>query len=233
MLCTRGCSSKNRSAISPFANSDYVKGHGDNRHIRSRDRTKKFVRIMFVPGYFIFIVKSKWMTISWRDVWWNFTVEYRIFKTIKEYIHPPESRFIRPCASDQACIAQTLRVCKESGKISENFNFAGTGDRSRDLSHSRQVSESLHYRDGLANPKNLITIYTRTNGESRLIRANFLSLQQWFFVHNLFILYVHYYIRKDKFKVTVFDLDSLGYRKECLLLFSEDKTLNISGFAWF
>ena len=27
--------------ISPFANSEYIKGHGDNRHIRSRDRTKK------------------------------------------------------------------------------------------------------------------------------------------------------------------------------------------------
>ena len=27
--------------ISPFANSEYVKGHGDNRHIRSRDRTGK------------------------------------------------------------------------------------------------------------------------------------------------------------------------------------------------
>ena len=43
-------------SISPFANSEYVKGHGDNRHIRCRDRRKKLVGIMFVPGYLILIV---------------------------------------------------------------------------------------------------------------------------------------------------------------------------------
>ena len=60
---------------------------------------------------------------------------------------------------------------KNGGKLAENSNFPDAGDRSRDLLHSGQVSEPLHYGDGLANPKNLLTIFTRTNGESRLIRA--------------------------------------------------------------
>ena len=48
-----------------------------------------------------------------------------------------------------------------------NSDFAGAGD----LSHARQVSEPLHYRGGLANPKNFLTIYVRASGESRLIRT--------------------------------------------------------------
>ena len=40
----------------------------------------------------------------------------------------------------------------------------GAGDRSRDLSHTRQVSEPLHFGGGLANPKNLLPIYMRVNG---------------------------------------------------------------------
>ena len=60
---------------------------------------------------------------------------------------------------------------KKLGKLAENSEFAGAGDRSRDLSHARQVSEQLHYGDGLENPKNLLTIYTHANGESRLIQA--------------------------------------------------------------
>ena len=42
---------------------------------------------------------------------------------------------------------------KNRGKLAEISDFAGVGDRSRDLSHSGQVSEPLHYGDGLANPK--------------------------------------------------------------------------------
>ena len=53
----------------------------------------------------------------------------------------------------------TPPVGKNWGKLAEISDFAGAGDRSRDLSHSGQVSEPLHYGDGLANPMNLLTIY--------------------------------------------------------------------------
>ena len=46
----------------------------DKRHIRSRDRTKELVGIMFVPGYFILIVTKVMgapnMTFIFRDLWY-------------------------------------------------------------------------------------------------------------------------------------------------------------------
>ena len=58
-------------------------------------------------------------------------------------------------------------IGKNWGKLALiNSDFTCARDRSRNLSHDRQVSPPLHHMQGLTNSKDLLAIYTRVEEKS-------------------------------------------------------------------
>ena len=80
-----------------------------------------------------------------------------------------EIRMINPKAENENF---PLNSC--GGKIRENerkiLTLPAPGIDPVPLAR-RQVSQPLHHRAGIAIPKNLLPIYTRASGESRLMQA--------------------------------------------------------------